>query len=385
MKFRPLFIFGLARSGTNLLARMLNRNPSVTIALDPFMPLFRALRNAMVSHHAPNAVRQSFSAAAPFQDFYFHPDGPTLLDLILSGQADIPLGEGELSDLKPRITERTALTSPELARRLGSLEGENYAQLMRSGLNIIAQMSPGARWVGCKEVWITDFFPLLANTFPEARFYFIERDPRAIVASLLAMAAQNPTQAAHVPSYLRHWRKSIALTRRFQDDPALKERFRLISYERLVGEPINEATRICEELGIDFTPAMLRLSEDGWRGNSSFEHDGQDVYQNTVNRWFECLPDRVVQTVEFLCSPEMRLTPYFPFSEPKPDKVLSFLAEANQNPGSWRSDSTDPLADFGGELIRYFFLESNELSDESLVRRCFLFSDTLNKIRLAGR
>lgn len=385
MNYRPLFIFGLARSGTNLLARMLNCNPWVAVALDPLLPLFRSLRNAIVARHAPDEVRQSFAPSAPFQDFYFHPDGPKILDLILSANADIALGCEELTELKSRITERAALMSPKLACHLRDLEGDNYARLISSGLGIVSQLSPQAVWVGCKEVWVADFLPLLARTFPEARFYFIERDPRAIVSSLIAMASKDPSQAAHVPSYLRHWRKNIALARRFQSDPVLSKRFRLISYERLVVEPKTEALRICGELGIDFTPTMLQLSADGWCGNSSYDQAKRDVYQNSVNRWVEYLPDRVLQTADFLCSPEMRLTAYRPITEPKTTEVLSFFIEANQNPGSWRSDSADPLFDFGSELIRHTLLESKDIADERLVRRCFLFNDTLNQIRSTGR
>ncbi|RJQ83010.1 MAG: sulfotransferase [Desulfobacteraceae bacterium] len=382
---KPIFILGVARSGTNLLARVLNRNPSVTVALDPFQPLFRSLRNALVAFHAPERIRRWFSPTTPFQDFYFHPDGPILLDIMLSGEAGFPLGNEELSILQPKIAERAALESPELARRLRTLEGEDYAQLLWNGFNIIAGMSPRTMWAGCKEVWIVDFLPLLARAFPQARFYFIERDPRAIVASLLALSRKDPTQAAHVPSYLRHWRKNIALTRRFQADPVLCKRFTLVSYEQFVAEPSSVAMRICDELGIEFSPAMLELTADGWRGNSSFNHEGRDIYTHTVNRWREILPEQVVQAADFLCGPEMMLTNYQPAAEPSPEKALSFIMEANKNPGSWRSDNADLSVDFGGELIRHFFLQSNEIHDEQLIRRCFLFCDTLQKIRRAGR
>ena len=54
---RPIFVLGLARSGTNLLARILDRHPQVCVALDPLMPVFRALRNAVIPSSPPDAPR----------------------------------------------------------------------------------------------------------------------------------------------------------------------------------------------------------------------------------------------------------------------------------------------------------------------------------------
>lgn len=381
MAYRPLFVFGLARSGTNLLARMLDRHPDVTVALDPFLPLFRSLRNALVAARATEAVRQRFAPAAPFQDYYFDPDGPALLDLMLAAQADVPFDQSELAALRRKAAERAALESPALGARMDGLAGNDYGELLRSGLDIVADAKPGVRWAGCKEVWVLEFVPLLARLFPEARFFAVERDPRAVVASLLAMAEKDPTQAAHPPSYLRHWRKQVALSHHFGRDPFLAGRFRSISFERLATLPEEEAHRLCGDLGIDFHPEMLRLSADGWKGNSSFDHGGKDIYSETVDRWRQVLPARVVQGADYLCGPEMTLTPYRSVVEPKAEEVLAYLQEAGQQPGSWRSDSGDLLSGFGGELVRHTLLRSIDEPEDSLIRRCFLFGTIFSSMR----
>ena len=384
MTCKPLFVFGLARSGTNLLARMLDRHPDVTVALDPFLPLFRSLRNALVASRAAEGVRQRFSSSAPFQDYYFDPDGPALLDLMLAGEADLPLDQEELKALRLKAGERASLESPTLGAQMSGLAGEDYGQLFRSGLDIVAGMKTGVRWAGCKEVWVLEFVPLLARLFPEARFFALERDPRAIVASLLAMAEKDPTQAAHAPSYLRHWRKQVALTHQFAADPLLAGRFRSVSFERLATHPEDEARRLCDALDIDFHPEMLRLSADGWKGNSSFDHGGKDIYAETVDRWRKVLPARVVQAADYLCGPDMALTPYRPITSPKADEVLAYLEEAGRETGSWRSGSGDLLVDFGGEMVRQMLLGKSSEPDESLVRRCFLFNSILGSLRQCG-
>jgi hypothetical protein len=381
MNYRPLFVFGLARSGTNLLARLLDRHPSVAVALDPFMPLFRSLRNAVVAAQAPEALRQRFDPASPFQDYYFDPDGRPLLDIMLGASPNLLLDGKKLDALRAKAAARAALESPEYGVRMGELNGSDYGQLLKCAFDIIASLKPGASWVGCKEVWIIDFLPLLVKIFPTARFYIIERDPRAIVASLITMAGKDPTQAAHVPSYLRHWRKNVVLARRFKSDPKLQDRLTLISYEKLVAESESEMVKICEELEIEYTPTMLELSADGWKGNSSYDHGEQNIYTNTVERWREVLTDPIIQTVDYLCGPEMMLTNYRPVTDPQPEVVLNYLGEANHNPGSWRSDSGDAFTDFGGELLRHVLLQMKSLPDEQMTRRCFLFVDAFAEMR----
>lgn len=268
-----------------------------------------------------------------------------------------------------------------MAALMNGLEGEDYGSLLRSALDLIAGTNPDAKWVGTKELWVLEFVPLLARLFPSARFLLIERDPRAIVASLLAMAKKDPTQAAHPPSYMRHWRKQVSIADHLEKYPTLVGRFHRLHYERLVAAPEEVAHKLCDDLELSFTPEMLQLSASGWQGNSSFEHGNKEVYSETVDRWRQALPERVVQAVDYLCGPEMALTPYQAAATPDPSKVLAYLCEAGAQPGSWRSDSGDLLADFGGEMVRRVLTTANEVPDELLARRCFLFHDTLDAIR----
>ena len=380
MMRRPLFVIGLARSGTNLLARMLDRHPAVAIALDPLMPVFRSLRNALMQS-ASEGVRARFKPESPFQDFYFDPDGPVMLDILLKGNAGVALAVEELSRLQREVPERAALESPQLAERLRVIEGATYAALIDSALGVIAAMKPAATWVGCKEVWVFDFIPLLARAFPDARFYAIERDPRAIVASLLAMGERDPTQAAHAPSYMRHWRKSVALWRTFEADPGLRSRFRRISYEELVADPGREAKRLCQELGLAYDPGMLALSAEGWPGNSSFA-EGKDVYTSSTERWRTRLPAEVVRTTDLLCGPEMALTAYSPqFPPAVTEDVRSYLYQAENAPMSWSSTSGDVARDLGGESRRLQLLGGGaQTASADDIRRHFLFTQTFEAI-----
>lgn len=382
---RPLFVLGIARSGTNLLARMLDRHPQVCVALDPLMPVFRSLRNAVVLSALPAADRKGFAPESPFQDFYFDPAGPAMLDALLDGDAGLPLPPDELTRLQQAVPDRAALESPDLAKRLAAMRGSTYTAVIGDALRIIAQGKPNAEWVGCKEVWIFDFVPMLARAFEDARFYAIERDPRAIIASLLTMAEQDPTQAAHTPSYMRHWRKSIALSRAYESDPRLRGRFRSVAYEGLVADPLAEAGRLCTELELNYDPAMLSLSDQGWPGNSSYA-DGKDIYASSAEEWRRRLPADARRAVEYLCRPEMALTPYRCDEPPAPrSEVERYLARAGEGAISWRSGLGDAAAEVEGEASRHRLLDDPGEPDARRVRHAFLFTDTFHSIQRAMR
>jgi hypothetical protein len=374
----PFFIVGLPRSGTNLVARMLSRHPQASVALDPCMPVFRAIRDAVIRHHGDAALRRRYPPGLPFQDYYFDPLAPMLLEAMLGANLDMPLPAGEIERLRIDCHGRASLESPEMGRRMGALQGRTHGEVLASLFAILDVASPGKQWIGCKEVWIEDFIPLLARALPACRFIAIERDPRAVVASLLAMAATDPSQAAHAPSYMRHWRKGIALNRRYQADPALAGRLLLMRYESLVDDPEGGARALCGFLGLDDDPAMFALSEDGWTGNSSYRHAGRDVYAESRDRWQTQLPAEIVAAIDYLCGPEMRLTPYAPATPPRLDgRVIAYLLRADRETGSWRSDSGDFHADLAGEVLRHALLEVGDLESESafMLRRCFLFPE----------
>jgi hypothetical protein len=378
----PFFVIGLARSGTNLVARMLDRHPKASVALDPFMPVFRSLRDAIVRESADKRLQRRYTPRLPFQDYYFDSLAPALLDSVLAANLDMNVGASELEFLRNACAERAALESPSLAMHMEKLSGQTYAGLFDSMIALLADQNPEAQWVGCKEVWIEDFVPVLARALPNSRFIAIERDPRAIIASLLALSQASPSQFAHIPSYARHWRKGIALNRRYQRDADITGRFHLVNYESVVADAEGNAHALCNFLGLDFWPGMTNLSEDGWTGNSGYAHAGRDVYVDSLERWRVSLGPDIVAAVDYLCAPEMRLTDYVPISSPCLDTVVArYLLATRGETYSWRSDSGDELADLAGEALRYALLDADSIDSATLLRRSFLFPETYHAIR----
>lgn len=379
---RPLFIIGSARSGTNLLARLLNNHREIRVALDPAMPVFRSMRDAIVAKKKDRRLSERFPAGCPFQDYYFEPLGHRLLDAVLSADAAMPLSSDEVPRLREDCAARASLESGVMSESMAELSGRTYTEIFQSLFSIIAGSAPDSVWAGCKEVWIEDFIPVLARALPECRFLCIERDPRALMASLLAVTKRDPSQAAHAPSYMRHWRKGVALTRRYLADPDLASRVLLVRYEELVVDPECGARKLCDFLDVEFNPAMLALSKEGWNGNSGYEHQEKNVYRGSLDRWINSLSPEMLATVEFLCGPEMNRTPYKLVASGGTDNsVIECLLNANRGEYSWRSDSGDASSDFAWEALRHRIIGGEQTPSDTLLRRCFLFPETFQAIR----
>ena len=379
---RPFFIIGSARSGTNLLSRLLDSHREIRVALDPAMPVFRSMRDAIVAHQKNPLLRERFPAGCPFQDYYFEPLGHSLLDAVLSAYAAMPLNSDEVSRLREDCAARASLESGVMVESMAELSGRTYTEILQSLFSIIADSAPDTVWAGCKEVWIEDFIPVLSRALPECRFLCIERDPRAVMASLLAVTKHDPSQAAHTPSYMRHWRKGVALTRRYLSVPELASRVLLVRYEDLVADPELWAQKLCYFLNLEFDPAMLAISRDGWNGNSGYEHQEKNVYRGSLDRWMNSLSPEMLATVDFLCGPEMNLTPYKLVASGGTDNsVIECLLNANREKYSWRSDSGDALSDFAWEALRRRIIGGDQTPSDALSRRCFLFPETFQAIQ----
>lgn len=388
MSCQPLFLFGVARSGTNLLAGMLNARADVRIALDPLMPYFKALRSAIVAATGEADLNARYPASAAFQDYYFDSAGVRLMDATMSGSLDLPVGDD--AALAEAVARRAALESRTLPDVLAKVRGKTFAAFLAELAAAIEQSADvRLRRCGTKEVWATEFLPVIARAMPQARFVVIRRDPRAILASLIAMMRLDPTQTAHTISYMRHWRKEAAALDIIAADPSLRARTLVMHYEAITASPERAARDICGFLDLPFDAAMLTpAAADGsaFRGNSSFgEFEGIAATSN--DRWQQVLDADTVRTIECLCGPEMRAEGYEPVNvwPILPDAAVQRVtAQADANPGSWRSDSGDAGADTAAERERWDMLTGRKTFPAPDVRRHFLTEAFFDKLRAAA-
>ena len=125
------------------------------------------------------------------------------------------------------------------------------------------------------------------------------------------MAQRDPSQAAHEPSYLRHWRKGVVLARHFLAHDNLWSRIHLVGYELLVANPAQVADDIGQFLGVDNPSSMLTLTGTGPHHRGAVGGKQPQLgAMVSMERWGTVLSPTQVSAVEYMCGPEMRTAGY---------------------------------------------------------------------------
>lgn len=215
---RLIFVGGSPRSGTTLMQNMLDSHPEI--------------------------------AGGP--EFDHIPDIAALAELLHravgSGRINLFLDQEQTDSETGLFVER--LLYPYLARR---------------GRCLLSEKTPRN---------VLHFQPLL-RLFPNARFIFCLRDPRAVLASMLQVGkrAQGRTPT---PDATRDFWQAVKLINIYNNAgfEAVKasERVLLVLYEGLVARPEQETRRLCEFLNIGWSASMLKSGE--------VKHDGEATLDN---------------------------------------------------------------------------------------------------------
>lgn len=367
----PLFVTGTARSGSTLLARALECSGEVALGIDAMLPAFRSLRTALL-----RAAQVEIDPETPIEDYYFRDERLRRLDAVQQGDLDIGLPGGEWRELQPQLVRRAHDEAASLVPAIESLRPDSYRALFDE---VLAAAGGGdARWTGLKDVWTIEFLGLLARAYPDARFVVIVRDPRAVVASIDALGAKDASQAGHVLSYLRHWRKYHAFLAQYEE---LRDRIHVVVYEQLVGEPDRVLPELAAFLDLARWEPMLKAGT--LEGNSSFAPT-RGIDAAPVERWKRVLGPEAVALAHLVCGAEM---PVFGYDGEAPEDVdvLGYLRAADRLPVSWRSDLGDPDLDHRLELGRRALLAGDSGdAGTCAIRRAFLFERAHRALREAA-
>ena len=392
MDTRPLFLTGVARGGTTLVGQVLGAHSAIELAIEPMLPIYRSWRNAICRGSDIGDERPELDPAAPLQDAYFNRDNLAVLQKLLAADLVLPIDRAEWPNLIDGVAQRAQHEAADIVDDLKHVTApDTYRSLFAAVLETMAKHrgDSDTRWVGSKDVWIIDFFPALARSFPAAKFIVVVRDPRAVIAS--NEVARGQSDYGHPLSYARHWRKLVALSSHFAEDPLLAGRLLVLRYEALARNPESEAQGLCRFLELDFDPAMLdprqyrdRATGGTWSSNSNFVST-IGIDPNAADRWKKKITPPLARLVDFVCGPEMGLVGYVPECDPVglplDPLVLAYLLESNDESFNWRSDARDPQLDLGNEAVRLALLASETpCPDKPLVRQNFLMYDVYERL-----
>ena len=382
---RPLFSFGTSRGGTTFFARILSVNPQVKMASDPFLPLFRALRTAIIQQK----IDPAFNGNKPLDDYYFSTQKQKTFKVIQAADLDLPFPQENLPGLQQLLLARMNLAAKELAVSANEISGTTFRELFQSGLAVMEKVYDAGqtKWCGSNDNWVIEFLPMLARAFVEAKFIVIVRDPRAAMASSMKIRDKFPTLVPLMYSFAHHWRKHAAFAWALQHEPEFQNRLLVLRYEDLVTSPEAQVKNICQFLEVEYFPAMLvpenfrPITGEKWNGYSRYEVPKDKIYTDAIDAWKKYLAPGTIEFIEFVCDPEMRLFGYesaqgqagnnngFPSAG-----VMQFLLEDDKLAQGWRGEHESWDKEFGYELFRKQMLKLNkDQLTEDVVARYFLF------------
>lgn len=230
--------------------------------------------------------------------------GTTLIQRILNAHPEVYGGPEfdflpEIAGLRDKMR-----TSIEQGRLTPWLDKDALDRAFASFIHELLQKKEkqsSCRYVSEKTPSNVLAFPSLINILPNARFVFVVRDPRAIIASMLQVA-RNAKNAGLVPdasfsnvlnatNYINQcWKSGFSI-------PESTNRFSTIFYEDVIRCPETAVRKMCESIGLPFCIEMLSIEnckfdlaeEHTWRHCYSKKDLENQIHQESREKWRDSL------------------------------------------------------------------------------------------------
>ena len=154
----------------------------------------------------------------------------------------------------------------------------------------------GTRVVGHKVTVAYESIPELLELVPDLHVLFVIRDPRdMIVSALRRWRSQDAFKLA------RRWQASSGMVRVLCEKERFRDRLLICKYEDLVMNTTGELVRISQFIHVPDLSVPSKLEDYGkpWHGNSSFGELGCLVDSSPVGRWRSVAP-RLGKRIELL-------------------------------------------------------------------------------------
>jgi Sulfotransferase family len=278
---RACFIAGQAKSGTTLLAALLDGHPEVLV-----LPQETA--------YFPTVLTKYGNAGRRAQFDYLTKES---FSRVLFG-GEPKWREHEYANFPQRqfseTFERVAFDPANAQRDLLAIMAESYAATIGVRLDRIQ------RWIEKTPANRNHVDKIFAR-FPRAKLLVTLRDPRAILATQIALEKTRRTKRFSVYYVIAHWRVAAKLARRVRrgDVPGL-----LVQFEQIVSEPSSVMKNVCDYLEIEFDPdIVLTPTKIGqpWGGNSAAQMAFSQVSAEPASRWERELSEDEIGWVEWHC------------------------------------------------------------------------------------
>jgi hypothetical protein len=278
----PLFVIGMPRSGTKLLRGLLDQNPRIRIP--PYETDFLPLIARWVRDHGPPHTPAQFGALAA--------------EVCRAPYFVFRKREGRVFSWQPW---RNACAGRFDAADL-------FEGFIRSETG--TARGSGVIW-GDKSPSYIEHIDLILQVYPHARIVHLVRDVRDYCVSIRNAWGKDVRRAAF------RWSNAVANAheRCMQAPQCLCE----VHYEALLAAPEREMSRLCEFVGVLFTPDMLKT-------NRPVENLGaavgrRDIKTDNAGKYAAVLTPRELEAIEALAWQGMHAVGYRPVRAIKPQTI----------------------------------------------------------------
>jgi hypothetical protein len=270
------FIVGCGRSGTTLLQSILLAHPDIAIPPETKFASKYPAHTPLLTDLSEDA---SFTKAIDLAVEYERPK-------------QIPFDEARF-------------------RELAACAPRTWDGILLALLAAVADFEGKIR-VGEKSTDHTPFVGRLSESFPNAKFIHLLRDPRAVMLSRIRAGFTSGQLGTEIP----RWKEASALHRE-QAERLGPKRYLLLRYEDLVTELEPTVRSLCMFLGIDMRPEMLTPHERSTVGFADRSKDWMDntlkpVFTESVDRWRTELKQDQIALIEHVLRNDMLEMGYEP-------------------------------------------------------------------------
>ncbi|WP_420963402.1 sulfotransferase family protein [Brucella sp. IR073] len=272
----PIIVIGTARSGTNLLARILNTHSRIRVS-------------------GPIHIMQTLARLQP-----------TYGDLSDDKQMRALIRDARLLAANHTVPWKKVPSTEDV---LAALPQRSVFGVMAALCELDARAAGKVRWCD-KSLGMIDHVDAVRSVYPGARFIWLVRDPRDVAAS----ARGSVFLPCHPERTARLWQQQQE--RGMQLAEALPGAVHLLRYEDLVGEPATTLERLCAFLREHYEPGMLDYHSRDPEAqryaelSTSWTNLGKPLLANNTQKYMNKLTADDVAAVETICAPAMMYLGY---------------------------------------------------------------------------
>lgn len=265
----PFFILGSGRTGSTLLASILNRHGSIFLPPEQYALPFVVMKWRILRHY-------------PWED---------MAKIVVN---DITAtGNNQFWDVdkewKQNLTRKLIDLEPEYRslRNIVDLLFHTYGGQNEANDKLWGDHSPVS----------TEFFDHIDWLYPESKKIFMIRDPRDVVVSYQKLKG-NP--ASNMKNAAEKWIRSIEVIDRHPEWNS-NNSIHLVRYEDLASDPETNTRKTLEFLQLPFDPSILQPNTGSSLGTDGLQHHKnleKPISASAIGKWKTQLDSKDLQAIE---------------------------------------------------------------------------------------